>query len=379
MRSSLFVLGALALVACVALPVLGEYTPAALADQIHDLPGLEEKPAFNQFSGYLTVDVKNNRKIFYWYVESTNKPDTDPLVWWTNGGPGCSGLLGFLTQHGPFRPCPKCGGLKPFEHSWNKLSNMLFVEAPAGVGFSFSDTPSDYRTNDTITAEDNYLALQSFFQKFPAMRSNDFFVAGESYAGHYVPQLAEVILRKNAEAPSDRQMNLKGFWLGNPIADMDENRYQGLGGTICGQSLASKPTCDAFAKHCLRPEGPDGATCDMMLDQVVDEAGDVDLYGLSFPVCHGNTGTASKAHFLRYMNRARLANMSPAQRRLSTPVRARALLGDNYDPCGMDHEEVYLNRPDVREAIHAAPQVKRWLPCNQHDVHYDMRDRKSVV
>jgi hypothetical protein len=62
------------------------YTPAALADQIHNLPGLAEQPTFNMFSGYLTVDPAKGRKIFYWYVESSRSPSTDPLIWWSNGG-----------------------------------------------------------------------------------------------------------------------------------------------------------------------------------------------------------------------------------------------------------------------------------------------------
>ena len=31
------------------------------------------------------------------------------------------------------------------EYSWNKLANMLYVEIPSGVGFSYSDTVADYQ------------------------------------------------------------------------------------------------------------------------------------------------------------------------------------------------------------------------------------------
>lgn len=56
------------------------YTPAALADQIHNLPGLAVTPNFNQFSGYLVVDAAKNRSIFYWYTESQSDPASDPLM-----------------------------------------------------------------------------------------------------------------------------------------------------------------------------------------------------------------------------------------------------------------------------------------------------------
>jgi len=53
-----------------------QYTPAALADQIHDLPGLAVAPGFNMFSGYLTVDAAHNRSIFYCQTASPHKQIT---------------------------------------------------------------------------------------------------------------------------------------------------------------------------------------------------------------------------------------------------------------------------------------------------------------
>jgi carboxypeptidase C (cathepsin A) len=260
--------------------VNAQYTPAALADQIHNLPGLSVQPTFNQFSGYLTVDVPSNRSIFYWYTESQNKPLTDPVVWWSNGGPGCSGLLGFFTEHGPFRVAPG-GGLEPFPFAWNTIANTLYVEAPAGVGFSFSNNPQDYTVGDWRTAQDNYLTIQQFLIRFPHLQNNDFFISAESYGGrgrekkeknikyrkknkqknticvilyfnfcshlcldfsfffliylgHYVPTLAQAILRNNADpsTPPPLVSNFKGFFLGNPYTDPNENANQGQAGTI---------------------------------------------------------------------------------------------------------------------------------------------------
>jgi carboxypeptidase C (cathepsin A) len=140
---------ALTVAAALAAPALA-YTPEALADQVTNLPGAENLELnFNQFSGYLTVNGTKN--LHYWMVESTNKPASDPVAFWTNGGPGCSGLLGFLTEQGPFRP-NKDMTLSLNEYAWNQVANMVFIEAPCGVGFSYSEDSADYVTNDAQTA-----------------------------------------------------------------------------------------------------------------------------------------------------------------------------------------------------------------------------------
>ena len=62
------------------------YSPQALMDQIHNLPGIaDEDVPFNHFSGYLTV--KNTKQLHYWFMESERNPSTDVLSFWTNGGP----------------------------------------------------------------------------------------------------------------------------------------------------------------------------------------------------------------------------------------------------------------------------------------------------
>lgn len=172
-------------------------------------------PGFNQFSGYLTVSQDNGRRIFYWYVESQRDPKNDPVVFWTNGmlpqyrnmslmmrccieshsnalallagGPGCSGLIGFGAEHGPFF-MEKDGKLGPNPHSWNTVASILYVEQPAGVGFSYSETQSDYETNDQKAASDMYVLIREFLARFPERKGNDFYIASESYGGHYMPQ-----------------------------------------------------------------------------------------------------------------------------------------------------------------------------------------------
>ncbi|XP_045806861.1 serine carboxypeptidase-like 45 isoform X1 [Trifolium pratense] len=123
------------------------------ADRIVTLPGQPNiNIAFQQFSGYVTVDNKKHKSLFYYFAESETDPSSKPLVLWLNGGPGCSSLgVGAFSENGPFRPNGEF--LIKNEHSWNKEVNMLYLETPIGVGFSYAKGSSAYKTtvNDEET------------------------------------------------------------------------------------------------------------------------------------------------------------------------------------------------------------------------------------
>lgn len=86
------------------------------------------------------------------------------------------------TEQGPFRPDAE-GLLSENPFRWNKIANMLFIEAPCGVGFSYVENPADLKTGDLKTARDNYQLIRQFFARFPALLSNPFFISSESYGG----------------------------------------------------------------------------------------------------------------------------------------------------------------------------------------------------
>lgn len=91
------------------------------------------------------------------------------------------------------------------------VANVLFLESPAGVGFSYSDTTSDYdKSGDKRTANDAYVFLINWLERFPQYKTRDFYITGESYAGHYVPQLAYTILSNN-KLYNKTIINLKGI------------------------------------------------------------------------------------------------------------------------------------------------------------------------
>jgi len=379
-----FLLGS-ALLACVTASTYTEYTTEALADQVTDLPGAENlKIPFNQFSGYLKVNGTKN--LHYWLVESARDPANDPVAFWTNGGPGCSGLLGALTEQGPFRP-QKDLSLEMNPYSWNTIANMVFIEAPCGVGFSYSDEPDgdDYKTDDATTAQDNYALLQAFMERFPQFRANKLYTTSESYGGHYMPTLAKVIVDNNAlgEQPL---LNYKGFAVGNPATTFYSAIPAGLD-TYWGHQLVSKPLYDRFVDSC-KGDKKDLAACEEIFLAMYEQVGGLNPYALDYPVCTDDDrklakgGRAQRTWFLNHQ----LAGLQQAaQQGLSAKEGAAAALTeaairqqlklepvDGYEPCEEDFMTAYLAQSSVKTAMHVRTDID-WTDCSR-SIRYKQSD-----
>jgi carboxypeptidase C (cathepsin A) len=126
--------------------------------EISTLPGLSAPPTFKQYSGLMPIDDGHGTELFFWFVESAGTPSTDPVAFWTNGGPGASSVAyGFWTEHGPFRLENGTSGVRPvtYDFSWNRIANVLYVEMPSGVGFSQSADATKYvNITDAHAAEE---------------------------------------------------------------------------------------------------------------------------------------------------------------------------------------------------------------------------------
>ena len=134
-----------------------------------------------------------------------------------------------LTENGPFRAAGDTLTVNPY--SWNQVANVIYLESPAGVGFSRN--PKGQTFNDNLTAEDNYAFLLGFFELFPQFLTggNDFWIAGESYGGHYVPQLALQILSNNSTDANATTLadNFKGIMVGNPYTQANDDSIVEIG------------------------------------------------------------------------------------------------------------------------------------------------------
>jgi serine carboxypeptidase-like clade 2 len=101
-------------------------------------------------------------------MKSKDKPETDPIVIWFNGGPGCSSLLGFMNEHGPWVIEDDATTVTENEFPWIAKANVIYLESPAGVGFSPYKLEAKYMIyNDMIQSEDAYAALREWYVRFP--------------------------------------------------------------------------------------------------------------------------------------------------------------------------------------------------------------------
>eukprot|EP00979_Chaetoceros_neogracilis_P018661 scaffold10961_cov256-Chaetoceros_neogracile.AAC.1 len=195
---------------------------AWIDDLIEELPDFGRTPT-PHFSGYLDgsegCDIETNGpvcQVHYWLALAEQNASSAPIVLWLNGGPGSSSLLGFLQEEGPLLINAK-GGLMENPYSWTKYVNLLAIEAPIGVGFSYCSRQmlegKPCKNTDRYTASTSRAALVDFFSnKFPELAENQFFITGESYAGVYIPTLTKEIL-------DHTDINLKGIAVGDPCTD----------------------------------------------------------------------------------------------------------------------------------------------------------------
>ncbi|KAJ9552065.1 hypothetical protein OSB04_016110 [Centaurea solstitialis] len=317
---------------------IGPQEGLAELDKISELPGQPEGVDFNQYSGYVTVNQDAGRALFYYFVESPKDSSNKPLVLWLNGGPGCSSLFGAMTELGPFRINSDAKTLFRNKYAWSNVANVLFLECPAGVGFSYSNTTSDYdHPGDKKTADDSYIFLINWLERFPQYKTHDFYITGESYAGHYVPQLAYTILRNNKKT-KENVINIKGIAIGNAWID-DEACTRGMFDYWWSHALNSDETHDSIFKYCNFVNDSSSSKCHDSARKAWGELGKINVYNIYAPICLNHEETVSNS---------RSSNGSI----------------DFFDPCWEDILVSYLSDSAVQKAFHARPTS--WDVCREY-------------
>ncbi|CAM6081573.1 unnamed protein product [Calypogeia fissa] len=324
------------------------------ADLVTDLPGQSDHVGFKHYAGYVTLDPgPKQREVFYWFFEADHpNASSRPVALWIQGGPGCSGVgYGALSEVGPF--LIKDGKLVGNKYSWNKEVNLIFVDLPVEVGFSFTND-TKYEFNDHNTAADSYKFLVGWFKKFPKYTTNEFYLLGESYAGHFVPELARQILLEN-EKSSDFKLNFRGFNIGNPWTDS----YLDNKGTLqwyLSHSLISEETfnlalsnCNLSISYYIGDVG--NAACKEAERDIYNvDLSEVDIDNIYEDTCNLENTTIG-------------SNMLFNQRRPSKRQRLSSSWHHGQNPCAPDGVLIYLNTPAVQKALHVPTHVN-WTDCS---------------
>ncbi|KAG9228194.1 putative carboxypeptidase Y like protein A [Amylocarpus encephaloides] len=311
-----------------------------------------------QYSGYLDDD-ENDKHLFYWFFESRNDPKNDPVVLWLNGGPGCSSLTGLFLELGP---ASLDKNLKIVEnpYSWNANASVIFLDQPVNVGYSYSGSS----VSNTIAAgKDVYALLTLFFKQFPEYANQDFHIAGESYAGHYIPVFTSEIL-----AHKKRNINLKSVLIGNGLTD-GLTQYEHYKPMACGkggwpavldegecQAMENAlPRCQSLIQNCYDSESvwscvPASIYCNNAMIGPYQRTGQnvYDIRGKcedSTNLCYSALGWISE-----YLNKKEV------QAELGVEV-------SSYDSCNFDINRNFLFQGDWMQPFHRlVPGIIEQIP-----------------
>ena len=211
-------------------------------------------------SGFLSN--QNGADLFYILFNSRSAPETDPFIIWLTGGPGCSSELAMFTENGPYKINAENLTLSTNPYSWNTRANLLYVDQPAGTGFS---SVGQYDTTEDEVSRDFYNFLLEFLEVHPWIKEKDLYITGESYAGHYIPVIASYIIDQQ-----NPDLNVKGVAIGNGWVD-PVHQYPAYTIFALENDLIDSDTFDALTSEV--------ATCmqDFTLEDYTDAARDCTL------------------------------------------------------------------------------------------------------
>jgi carboxypeptidase C (cathepsin A) len=291
-------------------------------------------------SGYIKLPNKIDDHYFFWYFEARRNPETTPLVLWRTGGPGGSSMLALLTENGPCHVRPDLS-TENNPYSWTNDANVVWLDQPTNVGFSYGPDPNDADDSEDNVAENIFWFLQGFLERHPELQGREFFISGESYGGHYVPAAALFIAQQNRQLPHEAlHINLHGISIGNgctnPVIqnphfiDMATNAYN-----ISLVDASEMPAVKEAAATC----GEKMEACQTQKSLCVD----AETY------CEDNIDSVFSA-----------AKRNPYDIRKPCPTSDTDVL-----KCiANDFIAPYLNSPNLRKFLHVSERVGDWQMCN---------------
>jgi len=312
-------------------------------------------------AGYMNVkgsqfDTDDDKNLFYWFFEKrttsqipgSNTPNLEtedgetPLVIWLTGGPGCSSSLALLTENGPCSVEDNGATTKVNPYSWTESANVLWLDQPADVGYSYGQGNDK---NEEMISEDAYYFLQAWFKSDEGQKYKNapLYIVGESYGGHYAPAIAHRIWRGNKDLKAGLAMlNLKGLAVGNGLTDPEE-QYKWYA------EMGYKNSHDIKIF--------DEQTYNMMTDAIP-------MCTNGIKKCNSGDGMlnsfACQAAFL-YCN---TALTSPYRATLKNPYDITKDCGANPLCYDFSKVEKFMNSDKTKKALHVDEHNPTWQTCN---------------
>ncbi|KAK1426864.1 hypothetical protein QVD17_15544 [Tagetes erecta] len=308
---------------------------------IKSLPGFHGDLPFTFETGYVEVGDNNEVQFFYYFVESERDPVHDPVLLYLTGGPGTPALYPFMYQIGPLtisleRSSKDNITLEINPNSWTKGANIIFLDLPAGVGFSYATT-SEASSSDSLLALHSYEFLKKWLLEHPKFLNNPLYISGISYMGILVPVVTLEAYKGNEKGNSP-QLNIKGYLIISPLTDKFNDFNSRL----------------EFAHR---------------LALISD-----DIYKSTKDSCNGNYVDLDQNNVICANNLRRVDECTSG---INLSNILEPLCEDlNTDPtCSIDKQylEFWANDKDVQKALHVREgTVKAWQQ-NNAVLHYDMK------
>lgn len=281
-------------------------------------------------SGYLWADKDTRARMFYAFYEAKHPAGalTDtPLLLWLQGGPGCSSMIGNFYELGPYRVHDDLR-LNENPAPWNDKYGVLFVDNPVGTGFSVAEEDGHVPTDQAGVAAHLLSAIAQFFAERPGFLARPFFLAGESYAGKYVPAFGHHIMEVKERDPAAAPFRLDGLIIGNGLTDP------------AVQVQTHGETAHAFG----------------IIDESQRERADAWARDVAKLV-------ASEDWHAAYRARTDLVNWIQNVSGIATPLDVRRDRAYHHTAGGREYLGLYLNQARVRAALRAEAGVE-WVSCS---------------
>ncbi|KAL7599996.1 hypothetical protein Lser_V15G23814 [Lactuca serriola] len=331
---------------------------------VKTLPGFPGDLPFLFETGYISVGKNDDVQYFYYFFESERSPENDPLLLWVRGGPGCGVLTSILLQIGPItinyiNSSLENQMLELSTHSLTKVANILFLDEPAGSGFSYAKSPEGYITNDTLTPIHIHQFIRKWLVDHSKFVKNPLYLGGDSYGGISVPMTIQEIYNGN-EGGEEPHINFKGYILGNPLTDKHDSSNAKIE-QVHRMALISDKIYESVKQNChgeYQYVDPNNNRCIQDLQVVHECIERISVDNILYPFCD-RSNTSKSEHLrigLRSLDKTSIYIWS------SDDVQTQWLC--NYKSA---YIEAWASRRDVKEALHVSEELNeiKWVSCNQ--------------